>query len=93
MPPDSTITTFLPRASIWPASKRGKTDHSARLNHELEFAEGKRDGLAHFRFGCGNALRKQLAVDGKSDLAGDRRHQRVADGAALGMVGLAPAGA
>ena len=87
------MTTFLPLVSMRPASKCGETDGAAGLDHQLQFPIGIGDRRADFLVGCDHALRQQLAVDREGEFARHRRHQRVADGAAGGVMGLAVAGA
>ena len=87
------MTTFLPR-DVDPAGQQGgEADRAAGLDHQLQFAVGIGDRGADFRIGRGDALRQQLAVDRERHLAGDRGHQRIADGAAGGVMGFAVAGA
>ena len=87
------MTTFLPLDVDAAGQQRREADRAAGLDHQFQFAKGKSDRGADFGVGGGDALREQLAVDGEGDLAGHRGHQRIADGAALGAVRLAFAGA
>src|SRR6266403_1122610 len=70
----------------------GEADRAARLDHELQLAKCKPNRGADFGVGGGDALRQKPAVDGEGEFAGDRGHQRVADGAAFGAVRLAFSG-
>ena len=57
------MTTFLPRDIDAAGEQRREADRAARLDHELQLAERKRDRRAHFLIRRGDALRQQLAVD------------------------------
>src|SRR5260370_25461604 len=72
--------------------KRGEADRATRLDHEFQLPKCKSDRHPDFRIGRGDALRKQLAVDGESAFAGDRSHQRIANSPAFGAMRLAFSG-
>src|SRR5579859_427299 len=69
----------------------GETDRAARLDHELQFAKRKGHRGANLLVGGGDGAGEQFSVDRERDFARHLRHQRVADGARLGMMGLAMA--
>ena len=58
MPPDRTATATLPVTSILPDKQRRERDRAARLDHQLELAEGKGDRGGHLLVAHGGAVRR-----------------------------------
>jgi len=67
----------------------GQRDRAARLDHQLQVEEGALHGRQNLVVGDRDRALEQLAVHLEGDLAGHGRHQRVADGGILGIVGNA----
>ena len=86
------MTTFLPRASMRPARSAARPTAPPGSTTSFSSRKAKPTACAYFGVGNGDASGEQAAVDGEGDFAGDRGHQRVADGAAFGAMRFALSG-
>ncbi len=89
LPPESTMTTFLPPGVDPPRQQRGEPDGATGFDHELQLAIGKATAAPTSSSVALTPFAQQLAVDREGELARHHRHQRIADGARRNRMRLA----
>jgi len=89
LPPTAPARRFLAARIDATGQQGSEADRAARLGPPVSAREMQIQPQSHFRIGSGEALAEQPAVDAKVISAGDQRHQRIADSAALGAMRFA----